>query len=72
MENFSQLMDVNVIDLGDENNVSSTFGIGGSETIGGSTPYLQFLLLMLTSRVMQMKKSNGPRLLKFGMILNLL
>jgi hypothetical protein len=72
MENTSQPMDLNVVDLGDESSVSSTLGIGGSETTGGVLPCLWFLLLMLTPRVVHMKKSNGPRLLKFGMILNLL
>jgi hypothetical protein len=65
-------MDVNVIDLGDESSVSPTLGIDGSETVGGVLPCLRFLLLMLTPRMVRMKKSNGPRLLKFGMILNLL
>jgi hypothetical protein len=37
MENTSQPMNVNVVDLGDDS-VSPTLGIGGSETAGGSTP----------------------------------
>ena len=38
MENTSQPMDVNIVDLGDESSVSPTLGIGGSETAGRSTP----------------------------------
>jgi hypothetical protein len=39
MENTSQPMNVNVIDLADNiRSVSPTLGIGGSETAGGSTP----------------------------------
>jgi hypothetical protein len=73
MDNTSQPMDVNVVDLGDDiSSVSPTLGIGDSETAGGSTPCLWFLLLMLTPRVVHMKKRNGSRLLKFGVLLNFL
>jgi hypothetical protein len=39
MENTSQPMDVNVVDLGDNiSSVSPTLGIGSNETVGWSTP----------------------------------
>jgi hypothetical protein len=58
MENTSQPMDVNVVDLGDDiSSVSLAPGIGGSETAGGVLPCLRFLLLMLTPRVVHMKKA---------------
>jgi hypothetical protein len=38
MENISQLMDVNIVDIGDESSVSPILRICGSETIRGSTP----------------------------------
>ena len=71
MENISQPIDVNVVDLGDESSVSLPLELVAVKLQEGVLPCLRFLLLLLTPRVVHMKKSNGPRLLKFGMILNL-
>jgi hypothetical protein len=73
MENTSQLMDVNVVDLGDDiSSVSLAPGIGGSEIARGSTSLPTIPLANVDPESGAYEKSNGPRLLKFGMILNLL
>jgi hypothetical protein len=66
-------MDVNVIDLGDNiSSVSPTLGIGSNETVGGSTPLHTVSLANVNPESGAYEKSNGPRLIKFGMILNML
>jgi hypothetical protein len=62
MENTSQPMDANVVDLGDDiSSASPAPGFGGSEIARGVLLYLRSLLLMLTLRVVHMKKKQRAK-----------